>query len=211
MKQTETGFKGKRKYTTIMILCFLYGGFSLASFALQSYTVFWQTEIMGFPFGENRALRIESGVDDLNRFPQFAAAPDLNHPVQDEANRIARARTASQNMLGMLVSPVSLSWLIGAMVSILAGMAIWNITREKERKSIRQETADNLLLPDEKKIIDALKKSKYEMKQSSLAKETGLSKVQVHRAVKRLESRGILEKHAYGLTNKIILNKKLFE
>jgi len=35
--------------------------------------------------------------------------------------------------------------------------------------------------------------------------------VQVHRAIKRLEAKGVLEKHDYGLTNKIILKKEFVE
>ena len=66
-------------------------------------------------------------------------------------------------------------------------------------------------MPDEKKIIDVLKASSFESTQSKIVRETGLSKVQAHRAIKRLESKGVLEKHDYGLTNKIILKKELFE
>jgi len=56
-----------------------------------------------------------------------------------------------------------------------------------------------------------LRSSHYESTQSRLAKETGLGKVQVHRAIKRLEAKGLIEKHDYGLTNKILLKKELFE
>ncbi|MFH1224496.1 MAG: MarR family transcriptional regulator [Candidatus Diapherotrites archaeon] len=113
--------------------------------------------------------------------------------------------------LALLLSPVSLYWLIGGLVSIFAGFAIWSLIREKEIKQIKLETANNLLLPDERKVIDALKGANYEMTQAKLAKETGLGKVQVHRAVKRLEAKGVLEKHGYGLTNKIILKREVFE
>ncbi|MFH1586999.1 MAG: MarR family transcriptional regulator, partial [Candidatus Diapherotrites archaeon] len=66
-------------------------------------------------------------------------------------------------------------------------------------------------LPDEKALIETLKKFNYELTQSQLTKESGLTKVQVHRAVKKLEDKGVLEKHDYGLTNKIILKKELIE
>jgi uncharacterized membrane protein len=37
-------------------------------------------------------------------------------------------------------------------------------------------------------------------------KRTKLSKVKVHRVLKRLESMGIVNKYSYGITNKIRLN-----
>jgi uncharacterized membrane protein len=98
-----------------------------------------------------------------------------------------------------------------AFISILAGLSIWQITRVRELKKLKQETTDNLLLPDEKTIIHFLKENGFESTQSRLVKETGLSKVQVHRILSRLEAKGVLEKHKYGLTNKIVLKKELFE
>ena len=81
---------------------------------------------------------------------------------------------------------------------------------EKEIKAVKQVTTAKLLLPDELAVVDTLKKFDFELTQSKLAKETGLNKVQIHRAIKRLESKGALEKHNYGLTNKIILKKEFF-
>lgn len=199
MKTNENPSKPKTKYVAIMLLCFVYGGFSLVSFLLQAYTAVWQTDIAGFPFIESRIARMERGPDDFNRvFPS-------------DANRFAAAMQSRPEPLALLLSPVALYWLIGGLVSIFAGFAVWSLIREKEIKQIKLETANNLLLPDERKIIDALKGSNYEMTQAKLAKETGLGKVQVHRTVKRLESKGVLEKHGYGLTNKIILKREVFE
>ena len=71
--------------------------------------------------------------------------------------------------------------------------------------------ASNLLLPEEKKIIDSLMQNNLEATQAKLAKDTGMSKVQTHRAIKKLEAKGILEKHSFGMTNKILLKKELLE
>jgi len=110
-----------------------------------------------------------------------------------------------------LSSPQNITNPIGGIVAIIAGLAIWFLIREKELKAVRQETAKKLMLPDERAVIDALKKFDLELTQSKIAIETGLTKVQVHRAVKRLELKGAVEKHGYGVTNKIILKKDFLE
>ncbi|MBN1941204.1 MAG: hypothetical protein JW772_03415 [Candidatus Diapherotrites archaeon] len=109
-----------------------------------------------------------------------------------------------------LSSPQNIVYLIGGIIAIVAGMALWQIMREKEIKSVKQVTAAKLLLPDEKAVVETLKRFNFELTQAKLANETGLNKVQVHRAVKRLETKGAIEKHGYGLTNKIILKKDFF-
>lgn len=196
MKPLETFLHSDKKYVAIMVFCFLYGGYSILSFALQAYTSVWRVELIGFPVaGQGNDRRIE----DFNRFRP------------EDGNFASTARSFPQEPLAGILSPIALSWFFGGMISILAGLSIWNLIRKREIKKIKQETANNLLLPDEKKVIDALKKSDFEMAQAKLARETGLSKVQVHRAVKRLEAKGVLEKHNYGLTNKIILKKELFD
>ncbi len=195
MKPNETTSKMRKRYFAVIILCFLFGGFSLISFILQAYTVFWRIELVGFPLGERISQSLPAGARDLNI----------------DSNRFDRARFLPPDPVQALLSPTSLYLIAGAVVAILAGITIWNLIREKEIKAIKQETANNLLLPDEKKVIDTLKKANFESTQSKLVKETGLSKVQVHRTIKRLESKGVLEKHNYGLTNKIILKKEFFE
>jgi hypothetical protein len=202
MKPLETFLHSDRKYVAIMVLCFLYGGYSILSFALQAYTVVWRTELIGFPVeGQGIGRRAED----------FNHSDDANRMRATDANFASAARAIPQEPLAGMLSPIALSWLFGGIISIFAGLSIWNLIRKREIKKIKQETANNLLLPDEKKVIDALKKSNFEMAQAKLAKETGLSKVQVHRTVKRLEAKGVLEKHSYGLTNKIILKKELFD
>lgn len=199
MKRPETVFKAKKRFFAVMLLCFLFGGFSLLSFVLQTYSLFWRTEILGFPF-------IESGIV---REPGPRA--DFNNLASLDTNRFAQSRAFSNDPLVALSSPTSLFMLFGGIVAIAAGIALWSLIREKEIKTIKHNAASNLLLPDERVVIDMLKRSGYESTQSKIARESGLGKVQTHRTIKRLESKGLLEKHEYGLTNKIILKKELFE
>lgn len=193
MKPDETIFRAKKKYVFVMILCFLYAGFSIISFSYDVYSRFWVKEVVGAP--PFREMRINDFNDSNSRAGQQAAPRQFRNPDPFE----------------ILTSPQSLTYLLGGIVSIIAGITIWFLIREKEIKGIKEQTADNLMLPDEKAVINYLKRSGFESTQAKLAKETGLNKVQVHRVLKRLEAKGIVQKHVYGLTNKIILKKELFE
>ncbi|MFH0955027.1 MAG: MarR family transcriptional regulator [Candidatus Micrarchaeota archaeon] len=197
MKQAETGFKTKKKYVLIMVLCFLYGGFALFLFATEAYTAYWRADILNTSrFGP---------PDDFNR----GQPPDFNRLADNNQNSVAGR--FPRDPVAALTSPAALIELFGGIISLLAGLGIWNLIREKEIKKIKEETANHLLLPEERAIIEAVKKSGLESTQARLAKETGLSRVQIHRTLNRLEAKGLLEKHKYGLTNKIILKKEIFE
>lgn len=191
MKPDETIFKVKKRYLAIMLLCFLYGGFSILSFLSQAYTFFWLSELP------------RPGYEDLNR-----NVLDSNNFIAERPRGVG---VAARDPMTLLSSPTTLMQLVGGLIAIFAGIAIWKLVRDKEIKTIKQHASDNLLLPDEKRVVDVLKESNYESTQSRIVKQSGLSKVQVHRAIKRLESKGVLEKHGYGLTNKIILKKEFFE
>ena len=199
MKPNEMFENNKNKYLAIMIICFLYAGFSIILFGSQAYNYFWKTEVVGTPSFEdmnNQNMDVDK-FNDKNRFNKNGARMEAMKEMKDP--------------FVFFSSPISLTFLLGGIVALMAGFAIFSLVRKKEIKIIREQTTDNLLLPDEKAVIDALKNSNYEMTQTKIVKETGLNKVQVHRVVKRLESKGLLNKHEYGLTNKIILKKEYFE
>lgn len=185
----------RKRYFAIMILCFLYSGFALLACLFLIYTAFWLPDISHSFVSErpfDQSLFTDGNVLVPNRsvVVGFRSAP---------------------TPLNIITSPFFVLILVSGIISLLAGLAIMKLTREKEINSIKKQTTDNLLLPDEKIVIDILKESGFELTQSKLAKESGLGKVQIHRTIRRLESKGVLEKHKYGLTNKIILKKELFE
>lgn len=190
MKLIETKINKKQLYFILMIFCFLYGGFSIFTTFAEGYSNFWRSEIV--------TPRVDQNVT-----VQGQVVRDLNRPPFPE--RVGR------DPLSIVLAPFSIIHLIGGIISILAGIAIFSLLKEKEIKKIKQETADHLLLPEERRILEVLKKTGFESTQSYLVKETGLTRVQVHRTIQRLESKGILEKHPYGLTNKIVLKKEVFE
>jgi uncharacterized membrane protein len=186
MKQNETGGKIKNKsrfsrHFYIMILCLLVGGFAITSFFIQLYTSVWDFE----------AFVSRSSFRPIDNF--------TNESIRQPFPQVSRQLLA--------FSPNSIITLITGVILIFAGISIWSITREKEMKMAKEHITKLLLLPEERSVIDELKKSGGQMAQSQIVIKTGMSKVKVHRAVKNLALKGIVKKYEYGLTNKIILEK----
>jgi len=173
------------KYSIVMILLFLIGGFSLVLYLFQAYSVLW-----GF---ETFSLIRERRIQD--------------HPPQLNESFVGERIMQLSNPEAFLTSPLSLMLLFIGISSTLGGISIWQLTREKELKSVKENITSLLLTPEEKAIVDELKKANGKINQNQLVKRTGFSKVKVHRALVRLETRKIVKKYPYGLTNKIVLEK----
>jgi hypothetical protein len=95
---------------------------------------------------------------------------------------------------------------LGSVISLLAGIALHNITKKKETRIISESWIENITDENDKKIISLLKENNRILTQSQLVKESGMTKVKVHRIILKLESNKIVEKFKYGQTNKIKLN-----
>lgn len=186
--------ESKKKYSILALLCILYAGFAMILFAGQIYTTVWIGEVNEPRIDQNN--QSDMNFFDLNSRPSNGPFPRIREPMSP---------------IAALTSPMALLLFLSGILSFFSGISIWFLVREKEIKAIKQQTATNLLLPEENKVINALRKANYELTQSKLVKETGLTKVQVHRVLKRLEAKGAIEKHGYGLTNKILLKKEIFE
>ncbi len=77
----------------------------------------------------------------------------------------------------------------------------------RKKDKVNAECTLNFLDNEERKIVRALIKSKKALKQSELDEITGFSRVKVFRALKRLESKGIIERTDIGRTFQIKLKK----
>jgi hypothetical protein len=95
--------------------------------------------------------------------------------------------------------------LLGSIVSLLAGINLYNINKQKQKITISEKWIDNITNSDEKKIISLLKENNNVLTQSQIVKESRLSKVKIHRIILKLQSNNIIEKFKYGQTNKIRL------
>lgn len=168
--------KKYRKYVAIMILCFLFGGFSIILYLYQAYDIIHFEPIRR----ETRNLTFNTS-ERFERRGFFERPPDL-------------------------FSPFSLTPLILGIISAVAGFSIWDLIREKEIKSAKKAILDVFLLPEEKQVIDIISKNSSPT-QNEITKITGFSRVKVHRILKNLERKNLIQKQEYGMTNKIILKE----
>ncbi|MBL7051656.1 MAG: hypothetical protein ISS01_01050 [Nanoarchaeota archaeon] len=111
----------------------------------------------------------------------------------------------------------------GSITSFLAGIALMRSSQKvivteavKETEKKVEEKHENkidsdVLLPDEKKIIGILENHNGYMTQRDLVIESKFSKVKIHRLLKNLEAKKVISKYAFGMTNRIRLEKKIKE
>lgn len=94
---------------------------------------------------------------------------------------------------------------LGSLISLLAGICIYNFNKKKEARVISDNWIENITDEADKKIISLLKENNGTLTQSQLVKESGMTKVKIHRIIMKLESNKIIDKFKYGQTNKIRL------
>lgn len=168
--------------TLVMVLCFIYAGVCIIQLI---YSV--------PPMVRGEALPPAQG----------------NDTIRNDTGNITNFKDAPGRMR---INPfMVLVQLFGAIISTLAGFSLMSLLRKKERKELTKGLVDSMTTPEEKQVIAELERNNGELAQSELVKKTKLSKVKVHRIVKRLESLNIVSKYPYGVTNKIRLEKKFFE
>ncbi len=177
-----------RKYNIVMISCFLLGGFSIIFFLSQLYSGLWEKEILNDFRNQSNYSNESFNFSEFNRSPP-------------------RDRILIANPMDRLTAPFSIMLLINGAILIASGVSLWTITREKEISKAREKITSLLLHPDERILIDEIKKARGDITQSQLVKKTGMNKVKIHRIIHRLSAKGIISKHEYGLTNKIVLEK----
>lgn len=165
------------------------------SYLLQVYSVFWQAEIIS-------VTRVESGNFSVPTFSHETNGNNLSMPENRTPPRTERMEPET-----LLLSPFSLLQLFTGIASLIAGLSIWNLIREREIKSAKKMILDVFLFPEEKDVMNKLEKSGGALTQSEIVRTTGLSRVKVHRIVKKLEQKKLVIKQQYGMTNKIVLKK----
>ncbi|MCX6819570.1 MAG: winged helix-turn-helix transcriptional regulator [Candidatus Aenigmarchaeota archaeon] len=180
------------KYIVVMLLCFLFGGFSLIFYLLQVYSVVWQADLVS-------EIRQERG--------NFSIPVLSTQPREGNISGFDRRPPTLENNSLSLFSPFSLILLFTGIISLLAGFSIWNLVREKEIKSAKKTVLDALLLPEEKKVMDEIENHGGSLRQNEIARNTGFSRVKVHRIVRNLEKKNLILKQQYGMTNKITIKR----
>jgi len=189
----KTAFESDHKYFAVMVVCFIYAGVSLVLFISA---VYMDSIIVQLKSEQGERLDDNLIKDDINFL-------DYNKM----ANTPREKNDILFGLMKQIRAPLALTQLIGGIIALLAGLSLWNLLRKKERKKIIASVSDSLLLPDEQEIFKLLRLEKSGLTQSKLVIESGLSKVKVHRIIKKFESKGLIEKHKYGATNKLFLKE----
>jgi hypothetical protein len=181
-------------YTIVMMLCFIYGGISILFFLMQIMGISGFSPIGGPPSFADRM----DGNLSMDRFGQaLNLTPDRVSQFQSRTNDYF-----------FMVAFISLS---GSFISIIAGLVIHSLMRKKERVEMTRNVIDVVTTPEEKLVLRELEDNGGQMTQAEIARRTRLSRVKIHRVVKRLESIGVVSKYSYGMTNKIKLEKSFFK
>lgn len=179
---------GLSVYWAVAIICLIYGGVALVLFANQMYFLYAR---------EQMPPSREHGESPFAR--------NFTEP----ARNISFQGMDRQGYRNALALPLASNFL-GSLVSIFAGVSLIRLIRKREKKEIKKEIIDTMIMPDEKTVINELENSNGELTQSELVRKSKLSKVKVHRIIKRLESLGIVKKYPFGVTNKIKLEKEVY-
>lgn len=107
--------------------------------------------------------------------------------------------------------------LLGGILLVVAGItmqklydesAVSRTAKKRRLRSVNEKSKmiNNFLSADEKAIITILKNSKNPILQSDLMTLSGYSKVKVHRILKKLESKNVIKRSRFGITNRVFLN-----
>jgi uncharacterized membrane protein len=96
-----------------------------------------------------------------------------------------------------------------AAIGLLTGTVIYYMFSPRMERKINKEPVLKLLDPAERKIVEALIRSKGETTQANIVRLTGLQKVKVFRSLEQLRRKGIIVKESNGKTNRIILTEDM--
>jgi uncharacterized membrane protein len=185
------GFNKHNLHVLVMMLCFIYGGVSLMFFLIQIGPLIGSPRALPSQFEREFDILFNDSSNDSEEF-LFRIRPE-------------RVERFQANISGSFYSVIFIS-LSGSIISILAGTSLWVLLRKKERKKLTDDIVNTMTTDEEKLVMRTLEENDNELTQNELVKRTKLSKVKIHRVIKRLESMGIVSKYSYGMTNKIRLN-----
>ncbi len=189
-------------YSIIMIACFIYSGLSLGMFVFQVTSVSKVTSFESFLFEtfNTQDIHMEDILNDENY---------LQNLFQYNIIEITFYINLVLSLLGFLISLVAGIYLLKLIKDKESRTRYKEIkTKKEEVKEFKEDFIESVTMPEEKIVIQELKKNNNELTQSELVKKSGLSKVKIHRIIKRLEKLKIIEKLPYGMTNKIKLKEK---
>ncbi len=205
----KLNFDKHKWHVIIMILCFIYGGVSLVVFAFQSNSLI-HAEKLEQQINE----KLKQNINEKTEPEILIKETDLNTSQKVAFEKLGAYKSKKGfwgDIRTNLFYPIIIISLLGSIISILAGLSLMDLLKKKERKELTKSVIDTMTTPEEKLVIKELEEADGELMQSELVKKTNLSKVKVHRIIKRLEQLKIVSKYPYGITNKIKLEKGIYK
>jgi hypothetical protein len=185
-----------------MWFSFIFGGFLLALYLLQAYSVVWGRD--AFP-----------GIQGLPGMPgntgglggrQFNGTGGYNGSVFMIENLSGEYRRPLEpSPYSVLFSPISFVFLVAGIAFIINGYVLWELTTKRKVDKAKHDVYSTILTGDELAVYNCLSKEGGELTQKELSRATGFSPVRTHRVLHRLKSKGVLSIVPFGMTNKIIL------
>ena len=157
---------------------------------------------------------VHGGIRQINNNTDQNVSTDriTNNVTEEQRNNSFNQRNPGFlrriDPMEAVLSPFMILYLVGGIICITSGLSIRQLTHEKEVKKMRMELTELLLSPEEKRIMEELKKSGGELTQKNITEITGYSRVKTHRVIQKLEEKKIVRKIPNGQTNKIILEKE---
>lgn len=122
-----------------------------------------------------------------------------------------QTQISSGNACGCII-PLPLFIPFLGSLGLFIGVVFYSILFPNEQnQTISEELFLKMFDGDQRKFMKNLLKSQGEQLQVNVVKETDLSKVKVHRIIKKLDSKGIIDKESYGRTNRIKLKEEFSE
>src|SRR3989344_6441477 len=153
----------------IMVLCFMFGGISFFLFLFQAAPLIQR---------EQFTIGLYQNNSNMTELPEMR-------------ERVVRLEARTRGFFYIILA----TSLGGSIISIFAGLSILSLLKKKETKELTKSIVDTMTTSDEKSVMEEIEKTGGEGTQSELVKATGLSKVKVHRIVKRLELLKIVKKY----------------
>ena len=126
---------------------------------------------------------------------------EITNMTKEELVNLIMENQAAEKGIGKLIFPLSV-----VLASVLAALASFYLCKQS---SVDRDVLQYLLRPDEKRIIELLAEHGGEMKQSELVALSKMNKVKVHRLLKQMEQRDLVETVRVGKYNIVRMNKEV--
>lgn len=184
MGNSKKILENRKFQIVIMLSCFILSAVFLILFISQIYS---------FAVPDNPPINKINNPDNQSKIS--STNPPINPPAK---NDFFKGIPKGSPLMFVV-------FLIGMLVSFSAGLVLYNLLNIKDKKEIKKKIIEEMLLPEEKLIVELLEKNQGEATQKELTLNSNFNKLKVSRVIKRLESLNLIEKFPYGMTNKIKL------